>query len=88
VEGSEVFERRELDHSAPVTPENLGVRAALLLRVWFEDGDPPRLRIRSIPLAPHSGRGSAWTTAEDAINAVREWLTDLINVEERQDGDC
>jgi hypothetical protein len=45
-----------------------------LLRVWFEDDDPQRMRIRSVPL-PDSGDGAVWTTVGEATEAVARWLT-------------
>jgi hypothetical protein len=49
----------------------------MLVRVWFEDGDPEKLRVRCIPLTPLAGRASAWTTSGDAADAVRHWLVDV-----------
>ena len=50
--------------------------AALLLRVWFEDNDPQRLRVRVVPLTPGLG-GGVWTTVEDTTDAISRWLVDL-----------
>lgn len=56
--------------------------ATLLLRVWFEDDDPQRMRVRGVPLTPDSGSGAVWTTVEDTTDAVTLWLTGLTSREE------
>lgn len=61
--------------------------AALLLRVWFEDGDPRQLRIRGIVFGGERGgsaQAMAWTTADGVGEAVRAWLESLVLDQQRR----
>ncbi len=69
-------------HDSQAVPQTRRFEAALLLRVWFEDDDPQRMRVRGVPLTPDSGSAAAWTTVEDATDAITLWLTGLISREE------
>jgi hypothetical protein len=66
--------KTQTDDSRAV-PQARRLEATLLLRVWFEDDDLQRMRIRGVPLPRGSGGEAVWTTVEDTVDAITLWLT-------------
>jgi hypothetical protein len=85
--GSAAWSRRSND---TVTADNqtgeMGVapHETLVIRAWLEPGAKPRLRVRLVRVIPGQAERQvlSTTSAEDACEAVRNWLASL----ERENG--
>jgi DNA-binding TFAR19-related protein (PDSD5 family) len=80
--GSSAWSRRSND---AVTVDNqtdeMGVatQETLVIRAWLEPGAKPRLRVRLVRVIPGEAERQvlSTTSAEEASEAVRNWLTGL-----------
>ena len=56
-----------------------GDLSTLILRAWLELGDRPAIRVRVVEIDPGRSERSVVVTAsvDQAVRAVRDWLTTL-----------